>query len=82
MFKLNEILEKFKKPAPITGVAGENKGSVQEVEGQVSIKQVRNWYEERFEKYYSSKKFIIRLASDSFVFVNRFCSCSGVCSKY
>ena len=49
MFKLNEILEKFKKPASVTGAAGENKGSVQQVEGQVSIKQVRNWYEERFE---------------------------------
>ena len=41
MFKLNEILEKFKKPASITEAVGENKGSVQEVEGQVSIKQVR-----------------------------------------
>ncbi len=49
MFKLSEILEKFKQKPSIPGGVEENKASASQTEGQVSVKQVRNWYEERFE---------------------------------
>ena len=46
MFKLNKILEKFKKSPD---VSKENNAQLLQVEDQNSIKQIRNWYEERFE---------------------------------
>ena len=42
MFKLSEILEKFKQKPSIPGGVEENKASASQTEGQVSVKQVRN----------------------------------------
>lgn len=45
MFKLSELLEKFKRKS---GFIQESKIQATQEEGQGSIKQIRNWYEERF----------------------------------
>ena len=46
MFKLTEILDKFKKQP---NVIEENGVPALQAEAQNSVKQIRNWYEERFE---------------------------------
>jgi type IV secretion system protein VirB8 len=46
MFKLDKILEKLKKKP---NISEENNVQPSQVKGQNSIKQIRNWYEERFE---------------------------------
>jgi type IV secretion system protein VirB8 len=46
MFKLSELLEKFKRKS---GFIQESKIQATQEEGQGSIKQIRNWYEERFQ---------------------------------
>lgn len=46
MFKLSELVEKFKSKS---GLIQESKIQVPQEEGQGAIKQVRNWYEERFQ---------------------------------
>ena len=46
MFKLTEILDKFKKQP---NVFEENGVPALQAEAQNSVKQIRNWYEERFE---------------------------------
>ncbi len=45
MFKLSELVEKFKSKS---GLIQESKIQGLQEEGQGAIKQVRNWYEERF----------------------------------
>ena len=46
MFKLSELVEKFKSKS---GFIQENKVQGTPEEGHGSIKQIRNWYEERFQ---------------------------------